>query len=110
MEIIPAPTKVSVIKETAELLCKIAVEKKPVKMERILPLVDFLIKVLNALPESCLMASSKRNIPNMKIPSPARNFQKSKSDHCMSKFNWYRLINGNKDNKELKQGNDYSHI
>jgi hypothetical protein len=49
-------------------------------MERSLPVVYVRMMRLKALPESAFTDSSINSMPNKKIPSPARSFQRFKAD------------------------------
>jgi hypothetical protein len=72
---IPAPVNANTINETALLLCRIAVAKTPDNTPLREVEVDVLMKCLNAFPDRSLIDSSKRYIPNMKIPKPASECQ-----------------------------------
>jgi hypothetical protein len=65
-----------------------AVEVIPVNIERIRPVVLLRMKRLNALPDRSLIDSSNKNIPNMKIPSPAKNFHISKSSNIVLSYSF----------------------
>ena len=77
-DVVELPPVAESINETADELCNTPVINVPDKTERMRPLVEFRIKPLNERPARFLMDSSIKNMPNMKMPSPARSFHTSK--------------------------------
>jgi hypothetical protein len=77
MVMIPAPTNVNTINETADELCKTPVTSVPERIDFNLTFVDLRMNVLKDRPAKFLMDSSIKNIPKRKIPNPARSFHMS---------------------------------
>ena len=98
----PAPVNARTIKVTAELLCNTAVAIVPVSTARGVVLVYLRMETLKARPDRLRIDSSSKNMPNMKMPRPAKNSQKfgaitvlNYPEHQVAASSRHRAFHGN---------------